>query len=54
MIIRITAPHFVAGIVREQGKPCRYAPIVKWMAGMKVSAIKNYCRRKKFKCEVIE
>ncbi len=54
MIIRIEAPHFVAGIVKEKGKPCRHAPILRWMAGMRNEAIKDYCKRKGYKYEELK
>lgn len=41
-MLRITAPHFVAGIVR--GGPC--APIISYMKGMTLREIKAYCRKK--------
>lgn len=51
LLIRIEAPHFVAGIVKEYGKPCRYAPILRWMAGMTNSAITDIAKRKGWKIE---
>lgn len=53
MLIRITAPHFCAGIVKEKGKRCRYAPILRWMAGMTNEAIKHWCEYKGYKIEFI-
>jgi len=53
MLIRITAPHFVAGIIKEHGKPCHYAPILKWMAGWTNQAIERYCKWKGYKIEFI-
>jgi len=41
-MLRITAPYFVAGIVR--GGRC--APIIAYMKGWKLSQIEAYCARK--------
>lgn len=41
-MLRIVAPHFVAGIVR--GGQC--APIIKYMKGWTLDRIEEYCRRK--------
>lgn len=54
MIIRIESPYFVAGIVREKGRPQRYAPILRWMARMKLGAIKRWCIRKGYQYQIME
>lgn len=54
MLIRIESSYFVAGIVREAGKACRIAPILEWMAGMKLQAILKYCKKKGFKVTIME
>jgi len=50
MMLRITAPHFVAGIVR--GGLC--APIIKYMQDKTLAWIQEYCARKGWKIEVME
>ncbi len=50
MMLRITAPRFVAGIVR--GGLC--APIIKYMKGWTLAQIKSYCKRKGWTVEVME
>ena len=42
MLIRIVAPHFVAGIIW----PTRFAPILKYMRFWTVAGIETYCKRK--------
>lgn len=41
-MLRIVAPHFVAGIVR--GGQC--APIIRYMKGWTLRQIKDYCAKK--------
>jgi hypothetical protein len=47
MLIRITAPHFVAGIIRGDA-----APILHYMRGWSVARIRAYCAWKGWDCEV--
>jgi hypothetical protein len=59
MLIMITAPHFVAGVVTEsrQGDGCGVvtmtAPIVHYMEGWSTDALTKYCCKKKWKVEVV-
>lgn len=58
MLIRITAPHFCAGIdanVIKQGYLSinRCAPIVKYMTGWTAIHIKKYCQSKNWKFEIV-
>ncbi len=48
-LIRVVAPHFVAGIVR--GGRC--APIIAYMKGWTWPQIRAYCARKGWTCEWI-
>lgn len=50
MMLRIVAPHFVAGIVR--GGEC--APIIRYMKGWTLRAILAHCRRKGWQVELME
>lgn len=49
MMLRIVAPHFVAGIVR--GGLC--APIIGYMRGWTLRQIREYCERKCWDVEVM-
>jgi hypothetical protein len=51
-MIRITAPHFVAGIVLHDGRACRSASIVAYMLGWARERVEAYCRTKGWRCEV--
>ncbi len=47
MMLRISAPHFVAGIVR--GGLC--APIIRYMKGWTLAQIESYCAKKSWEVE---
>jgi len=54
MLLRITAPHFTAGVIlRNRGRSNRCAPIVKYMAGWDKGQIIKYCESKGWECEVL-
>jgi len=46
MLLQITAPHFVAGLVIEEGSVKRVAPIIKYMRGYTIEKVRKYCERK--------
>jgi len=50
MLVRIVSPYFVAGYDTASGV---IAPIIKYMKGWTVTKIKDYCKRKKWKVQVI-
>lgn len=49
MTVRITAPHFCAGVVVGE----RAAPIVQYMREWTLERIQSYCQRKGWLCEVL-
>lgn len=49
MMLRISAPHFVAGIVRGG----EAAPILRYMQGWTLKRIKDYCAHKGWLVEVL-
>jgi len=51
MLLRITAPHFVAGMDTET-REC--APIINYMKMWTIGGIKSYCEKKGWKCEKID
>lgn len=57
MIIRITAPHFCAGVVVEvdKGYVVKAAPIVKYMLEQRWTPARvfSYCATKRWKAEVL-
>ena len=42
-MIRISAPHFVAGVVLENNTVVRAAPILKYMMGWSWRQVRHYC-----------
>lgn len=42
MLVRITAPHFIAGIVAKDGIVVRAAPILKYMMGWTGKQVAEY------------
>ncbi len=65
MLIRIEAPHFVAGVeveplpflqdhYEDHHVVSKAAPIVKYMVGWTKTAVIQYCKKKGWKCEVTE
>lgn len=43
---RIVAPHFVAGVIVEEGNVTRAAPIVGYMLGWSEERVRTYVRRR--------
>ena len=48
MLIRIEAPHYVAGIIVEDGVCKMAAPILSWSVGKKEEFLLNYFKKKNF------
>lgn len=53
MMIRIVAPHFVAGVVLADQVE-RAAPIVKYMIGWNAGKVRNYARSKGWQTQILE
>lgn len=47
-VVRISPPHFVAGLIAVNGVVTRAAPILHWAVGKRLSEVLGYCRRKKW------
>lgn len=45
ILVRIVAPHFVAGLVADGGRVVEAAPILRYMLGWTGSQVARYCRR---------
>lgn len=54
LLVRVSAPHFVAGIVVEDERVVRAAPILRWSIGWHRDALRNYFRKKGWTASVIE
>jgi hypothetical protein len=52
-LLRITAPHFVAGAIWVNKECTEAAPIIKWMVGKPPLEVKAYLDKRKWKYEWI-
>lgn len=48
MLLRVVAPHFVAGAIWENNQCIAAAPILKWMIGKSPGYVRDYLKRKKW------
>ena len=53
MLIRISAPHFVAGAFIRENKVYSCAPIIKYMMGWNKETVQKYCDKKGWVFETI-
>jgi hypothetical protein len=53
MLAEIDAPSFNCGIVLQDDKVVRTAPIVYWMKGWTREKVRNYCKLMRYKVKVI-
>lgn len=51
MLIRITSPYYVAGLIIENEKCIHAAPILKWAVGKDAQYLVGYFTKKNFKIE---
>jgi len=54
LIIRIVAPHFVAGAIPHNGRIVNAAPILRFMLHWTGTQVADYCRKKGWTWERIE
>jgi hypothetical protein len=54
MLLRIEAPHFVAGIVAENYVVRQAAPILRYMVGWRTLRVWDYCRKKNWSVTCLE
>jgi hypothetical protein len=52
MLLRITAPHFVAGVVLLNDRVSTCAPILRYMYGWDEVKIRRYCSKKHWNVEI--
>lgn len=53
-MLRVTAPHFVAGISYKNDRlvaPC--APILRWAIGKNLDWFLDYCKKKRWSAELL-
>jgi len=54
MLIRIEAPHFVAGIIYNESWTSECAPIVSYMRDWNLNEIEGYCKKKGWKFKILD
>ena len=54
MLVRVVAPHFVAGLVLREGFVVEAAPILKWAIGRNRAYLSPYFERKGWEATVIK
>ena len=54
MLVRVVAPHFVAGMVMSGDVCSEAAPILKWAIGKRRDFLRTYFARKSWKASVVE
>ena len=56
VLYRISAPHFVAGIIQdtETSQITDAAPILRYMVGWNIEKVLDYVERKRWEMEIIE
>jgi len=54
ILVRIVAPHFVAGLILRDGKVIRAAPILKWTVGKQQKWLSQYFKSKGWKATIIK
>jgi hypothetical protein len=53
-LVRVEAPHFVAGLVFQRGKCVEAAPILRWAVGKRWPWFKGYCFGKDWQLLVLD
>jgi hypothetical protein len=53
MLVRVVAPHFVAGFVLTDGTCTEAAPILRWAVGKRREFLSGYFRNKGWKASII-
>ena len=53
VLVRIVAPHFVAGLEHDNDRVRRVAPIIKYMLGWTPRKVWDYCQSKGWKYKTL-
>jgi hypothetical protein len=51
-LVRVTAPHFCAGLIVRNGVVTGAAPIIRWAMGKPWTEVERYCNKKRWKVEL--
>jgi hypothetical protein len=52
-LVRVVAPHFVAGLVIVDDTCTRAAPILRWAVGKNADYLRSYFRRKQWLATIV-
>jgi hypothetical protein len=53
MLVRVVAPHFVAGLVMDRAVCVEAAPILAWAIGKSADDLSQYFRRKGWRASIL-
>lgn len=53
MLVRVVAPHFVAGLVMDGDTCTDAAPILRWAVGKQRAFLSEYFRRKGWRAAIV-
>lgn len=53
-LVRITASHFVAGIIVKNDRVTLSAPILKYMRGWTSDRVRQYCKEKGWRASIVK
>lgn len=53
-LVRVTAPHFCAGLILKEGRCTRAAPILKWAVGMERDKLRKIFYDRKWQAMIID
>lgn len=52
-LVRVVAPHFVAGLIMRDGKASESAPILRWAIGKDADFLRTYFKRKGWRASIV-
>lgn len=52
-LYRVSAPHYVCGIVVTDSRVTYTAPIMRWCRGWTIAKVQAWCAKKRYKCELV-
>ena len=54
MLVRVEAPHFVAGLIMKNGTCIAAAPILRWAIGKSANYLRQYFIKKEWKASIVQ
>lgn len=53
LLVRVVAPHFVAGLIVDNGVCVEAAPILRWAVGKRSDWLRGYFVRKRWQARIL-